>query len=79
MVVKSAAPKGKLSAWLVSDAKSELAHEVRTQTRARGLEPQVAKYRAGALLIAPMPVVHTSHPTYGYLIRIPGIKIVLGA
>ena len=73
---KSAEPKGKLSAWLVSDAKSELAHDVRTRARARGLEPQVGKHRAGALVVAPMPVVHTSHPTYGYLIKFRGTKIV---
>jgi hypothetical protein len=69
-------PKGKLSAWLVSYAKSELARELRIETRARGLEPQVEKYGAETLLIEPMPVVHTSHPTYGYLIKIPGAKIV---
>jgi hypothetical protein len=71
-----AEPEGKLNAWLVSDTRSELASELRAQAHARGLEAQVAKYHTGSLLIAPMPVVHTSHPTYGYLIRIPGVKIV---
>jgi hypothetical protein len=73
---RTAEPRGKLAAWLVSDAKSELARELRIQARAHGLEPQVAQYRAGDLVFLPMPVVHTSHPTFGYLIKIARRKIV---
>jgi hypothetical protein len=73
---KTAAPKGKLTAWLVSDATSELRREIREQARAHGVEAEVALYRAERLLIKPMPVVHTSHPTYGYSIKIAGTKVV---
>lgn len=36
--------------------------------RARGTDPVVASYHHQILHIDPHPVVHTSHPTYGYVI-----------
>ena len=71
-----AEPKGELNAWLVTDERGELMRELRKLARPRGLEPQVASYSADALSIKPPPVVHTSHDTYGYVIRASGRKIV---
>ena len=70
-----AEPAGRLSAWLVSDERSELRRELRTLAAARGLQPAVAAVRVADLVIEPHPVVHTSHPTWGYLLRLPGVSV----
>jgi len=64
-----AEPPGPLIAWLVSDAQSELRRELRALTKARGLEPSVAAIAVADLAIEPRQVTHTSHPTWGYLLR----------
>lgn len=38
----------------------------------RGLAPRVHAYQRDGLTITPYPVVHTSHPAYGYLIEANG-------
>ena len=70
-----AEPAGRLSAWLVSDERSELRRELRTLATARGVQPAVAAVRVADLVIEPHPVVHTSHPTWGYLLRLPGASV----
>jgi hypothetical protein len=67
---------GRITAWLVTDERSELRREIRKLAQANGLEPEVAPYRSLGLIIEPRSVVHTSHPTFGYLIRFGGTKIV---
>jgi hypothetical protein len=67
-----AEPATDLRAWLVTDLRCELVHELRRLARERGLQPAVASYRAEALVISPLPVVHTSHPTWGYRIEHSG-------
>src|SRR5829696_547565 len=57
-----AEPPGRLDAWLVADE--------------RGLRPQVAGFRRGSLRIDALPVVHTSHPTFGYVIQAPEGTVV---
>jgi hypothetical protein len=64
-----AEPSGPLVAWLVSDARSELRPRLRAVTEARGLQPTVAAISVADLTIKPHPVTHTSHPTWGYLLR----------
>lgn len=64
-----ATPSGRLDAWLVCDERSELRRELRGLARAHGLEPRVAAFAAGGLRVEPHPVVHTSHPAFGYLIE----------
>lgn len=64
-----AEPGGPLAAWLVSDARSELRRELRALTKARGLQPSVAAVAVADLAIEPHQVIHTSHPTWGYLLR----------
>lgn len=66
-----AEPAGRLAAWLVSDERSELRRELRTLGAARGLRPTVATVGVADLVIEPRPVAHTSHPTWGYLLRLP--------
>jgi len=57
-----------IDAWLVCDERAELMPQIRRLARARGLEPAVARCVLGPAVITPMPVVHTSHRTYGYLL-----------
>jgi len=55
--------------WLVTDERSELIREIRELARERGTEPVVERFSARGLTLDPMPVIHTSHPTFGYSIR----------
>jgi hypothetical protein len=63
-----AAPSGSLDAWLVTDARGELIAAVRRLAHDRGVEAAVTTFTSGPFEIAPRPVVHTNHPTFGYLI-----------
>ncbi len=58
----------RIDAWLVTDNRAELIGQIRRLARAYGTEPAVSSYRDRTLRVDPCPVVHTSHPTYGYLI-----------
>jgi hypothetical protein len=71
-----AEPEGRLDAWLVTDPRAELIGAIRRLAAARGLAPRVAGYRRGGLHIAPRRVLHTAHPTYGYLIATGRHRIV---
>lgn len=71
-----AAPSGALAAWLVTDERSELISRIRELARAKGLEPYAGPFRAKGLVIKCHPVVHTSHPAFGYLIRASGKRVV---
>ena len=70
-----AEPPPELDAWLVTDDRAELIREIRSLARERGVEPEVVSYTATGLDIRPRSVVHTSHSTYGYLIRAEGRRI----
>jgi len=71
-----ATPAPPLDAWLVCDARAELIADIRRRGRTLHVEPEVAQWRAAGVDVMPMPVVHTSHPTYGYLITIAGRTVV---
>ncbi len=71
----AALPRG-LTDWLVTDERGELMPRIRHLARAFHLEPRVAIYTAQGLAIEPHPVVHTSHPAFGYVIRVLARKIV---
>ncbi len=62
------APPGSMDAWLVTDAQCELIASIRRLARQRGLITGVARFEAPGLVIEPHPVVHTSHPAFGYRI-----------
>lgn len=70
-----AAPSGRLAAWLVTDERAELMPRIRELARAKGLEPYAGSLDAHGLVIERRPVVHTSHPTFGYLIRAGGQRV----
>jgi hypothetical protein len=69
-------PPGPLDEWLVSDERAELMADIRRQGRLLGVRPRVGNWHGDGLDVEPLPVVHTSHPTYGYLLAIPGRTIV---
>lgn len=68
--------EGQLDAWLVTDERAELMPAIRRAARGRGMEPAVAGFAAGDLVIEPQPVIHTSHAAFGYLIRAAGKTVV---
>lgn len=63
-----AEPGDGLDAWLVTDDHGELRTALRRLAAAHGLEPVVGPWRSAVVAVEPRPVVHTSHPTVGYLI-----------
>jgi hypothetical protein len=65
-----------IDGWLVTDERSELIAEIRELARERGADPAVKRLFARGLTLAPMPVTHTAHPTFGYSIRADGRHIV---
>jgi G:T/U-mismatch repair DNA glycosylase len=72
-----AEPEGPVDAWLVTDLRAELIREIRALARPRHVEPEVRDFvRNSSLRIQPEPVVHTSHPTFGYRIGLPGCVVV---
>jgi hypothetical protein len=64
-----AEPPGRLDAWLVTDERAELIGGIRRLARDRGVEVRAADFERGGLRVLRRPVVHTNHPTFGYLIR----------
>lgn len=71
-----AEPPGPVDAWLVCDDTAELATPIRRSAARYGATAAVDRHLAGDLSIAPRPVVHTSHPTYGYLIEAAHRRVV---
>lgn len=71
-----AEPSGPLDAWLVTDERAELIRPVRQLAAARGLAAHAGDFARGRLRIEVCPVVHTSHPTFGYTIEAVGRRIV---
>jgi hypothetical protein len=60
---------GTLDAWLLTDDRAELGPAIRRVGRAHRIAAAVGSFHAGALLIEPRPVEHTSHDAFGYRIR----------
>ena len=71
-----AAPASPIAAWLVTDERAELIRELRRLAAVHKLVPHVASFTRDGLDIIPHPVVHTSHPTFGYLIKAAGRAVV---
>jgi hypothetical protein len=70
-----AEPSGPLDAWLLTDDRSELRGPLRRLAARWGLEPAVADWETCGVSVEPRPVVHTSHPTVGYLIATAGRRV----
>jgi ribonuclease BN (tRNA processing enzyme) len=71
-----ATPQRRFDAWLVCDDKAELIGKIRARARALGTVARVGDANYSELQVKALPVVHTSHPTYGYLIRAEGTSVV---
>ena len=67
-----ATPRGHLDAWLVTDEGSELRSSLRVLAARKGFVCCAAGLAARGLRIAPLEVVHTSHPAFGYRIEAAG-------
>ncbi|MEV1082886.1 hypothetical protein AB0I98_32480 [Streptomyces sp. NPDC050211] len=63
-------PSGRLDAWLVTDEQSELRSVLRRTADSRGAVMLAGDLRIGEALVRCRPVVHTSHPAYGYRIEV---------
>ncbi|HLN97530.1 MAG TPA: hypothetical protein VK208_03520 [Pyrinomonadaceae bacterium] len=68
--------KFKPSAWLVTDERSELIRDIRKVAESRGLRPKLDIFESDGLRIEPRSVIHTNHPTCGYLVHAAGKRIV---
>jgi hypothetical protein len=71
-----AEPAGRIDRWLVTDERAELIRSIRELARQKGCSPEVSGHASQSLVIEPKPVRHTSHPTFGYSIRIPTGTVV---
>lgn len=71
-----AEPQRPISAWRVTDARAELIPALRRLAALRGCEVAVGAWSAGEVRIEPLPVIHTSHPAFGYRLTCPGGVIV---
>jgi hypothetical protein len=69
-------PPDRLNAWLVTDERAELRASIRRLAADRQVEAHVGNLRLGALVIDACQVVHTSHPTYAYRIRLRDLVAV---
>ncbi|MFW6090541.1 MAG: hypothetical protein ACODAF_01620 [Actinomycetota bacterium] len=70
------APDRNVEAWLVTDESAELAAPIRRLAAQHGLRSLAGDYRAGDLQVEKHNVAHTSHPTYGYLLRARSHRVV---
>lgn len=70
-----AEPPGNIDLWLITDEHAELVRALRGLARARGVDLEVRTFAGPAISITPHPVVHMTHPTFGYLIVIDGRRV----
>ncbi len=71
----AAVPASRVDAWLVSDEHAELMPDIRRRCRAAGMVPRAAGWDGDDLHVRALPVVHTGHPAYGYLIEAVGRRV----
>lgn len=70
-----AEPSGRLDAWLVTDERAELIAAIRRLAARWDLQPRAADLALPDLRIHRRDVVHTNHPTFGYLIRTVSLSL----
>lgn len=66
-----AAPDRPVDAWLVTDEHAELRGPLRRLAAERNVRPAAGDVELAGLSVRALPVAHTNHPAYGYLIRTP--------
>ncbi|MEV5549717.1 MBL fold metallo-hydrolase [Streptomyces sp. NPDC052309] len=71
-------PPGRLDAWLVTDERAKLQSVLRRRASARGLQARAGDLEIGGVRVRCCPVVHTSHPAYGYRVE-AGNSVVVWA
>jgi hypothetical protein len=71
-----ATPPARLDAWLVTDERAELVVAIRRMARVRGMTPYAGSFECAGLRVVAHAVVHTSHPTCGYVIEAAGCTVV---
>ncbi len=69
-------PPGRLAAWLVTDEQAELRSALRRSAAERDVTPRAGDLDLGEVRVRCRPVVHTSHPAYGYRIEAGGPVVV---
>lgn len=69
-------PPGRLDAWLVTDEQAELRSALRRGAAERGVALRAGDLDLGGLRVRCHPVVHTSHPAYGYRVEAAGCVAV---
>ncbi|MBZ9639236.1 hypothetical protein [Streptomyces sp. PSKA30] len=69
-------PPGRLDGWLVTDEQSELRAALRRCAAARGVRLCSGDLELGDVCVRRCPVVHTSHPAYGYRIEAGAARVV---
>jgi ribonuclease BN (tRNA processing enzyme) len=72
----SAEPDPPIDAWLVCDVRAELMPAIRRRAREGGVPVDVMPYTASNVRLHPMPVRHTSYPSYGYVIEASKRRVV---
>lgn len=68
--------QARLDAWLVCDASSELQPALRRLAASHDRAPEVAEFERPGFTLAPLPVEHSNHPTFGYLIGAGRLRVV---
>jgi hypothetical protein len=64
-----AEPPERVDAWVVTDDRAELIAPLRRLAARRGLTPAATSVCYGDLVAECLPVVHTSHSTFGFLLH----------
>lgn len=65
-----------LDTWLVTDDRAELIRQIRRSAEERGIAARVSSFSFRGMRLDPLPVVHTSHATFGYSIQARRRRIV---
>lgn len=65
----AADPGGRVDAWLVCDERAELMPAIRRRAVQLGVPCGAVAFAAAGVRLRPLPVDHTNHPTFGYLVE----------
>ncbi|MFI7407357.1 hypothetical protein ACIBU0_01575 [Streptomyces sp. NPDC049627] len=69
-------PPGPLAAWLVTDEQAELRSLLRRSAAERDVVLRAGDLDVGEVRVRCRPVVHTSHPAYGYRVEAGDLLVV---
>ncbi|KUL20539.1 hypothetical protein [Streptomyces regalis] len=69
-------PGRRPAAWLVTDEQAELRSQLRRSAAELGVAPRAGDLDLGEVRVRCRPVVHTSHPAYGYRVEAGDLLVV---